>query len=185
MNAQYSTGTMQISVRPARQDEDDFLFEVYASTRAAELALLNWPPEQKEAFLRMQSRAQLQHYRLNYPRAEYQIIETAGQPLGRLIIDRSKNPILLMDIALLPAHQGQGFGTALIQGILAEAAGKNWSVRLHVEAFNPAMRLYNRLGFSKDGTMGIYHQMTWSSTVSTPLSNNKATKAARKPARTA
>jgi GNAT superfamily N-acetyltransferase len=156
-----SIENIKVTLRLALKDDEDFLFQVYASTRAAEMALVNWSSEQKAAFLQMQSTAQLQHYRLNYPKAQYQIIEWDGKPIGRLIVDRSENPVLLMDIALLPEYQKNGVGTALIQDLLAEAAGKNWSLRLHVETFNPAMRLYSRLGFVKSGEVGIYHEMTW------------------------
>ena len=161
MNSQYLIENLNVFLRPARKDEDAFLFKVYASTRATEMAWLDWTPEQKEAFLQMQSTAQLKHYRLNYPSAEYQIIEQNGVAVGRLIVDRSKNPILLMDIALLPEYQGKGVGTAIVQDLMAEAARKSWSLCLHVETFNPAMQLYSRLGFVKSGELGIYHEMTW------------------------
>ena len=154
---------MSISLRPIESKDKEFLFLVYASTRMDEMAWLDWTPEQKEGFLQMQSTAQLKHYRLNYPRAEYQIIEQNGVAVGRLIVDRSKNPILLMDIALLPEYRGKGVGTALIQDLMAEAAGRGWSLCLHVETFNPAMQLYSRLGFVKSGEIGIYHEMTWQS----------------------
>ena len=161
MNSQYLIENVKVSLRPACKDEDALLFQVYASTRAAEMAWVDWTPEQKEIFLQMQSTAQLKHYRLNYPSAEYQIIEQNGVAVGRLIVDQSKNPILLMDIALLPEYQGKGVGTALIQNLMAEAARRSWSLCLHVETFNPAMRLYSRLGFVKSGEMGIYQEMTW------------------------
>jgi ribosomal protein S18 acetylase RimI-like enzyme len=161
MNVAYSIENVKVTLRPARKDDEDFLFQVYASTRADEMTLVNWTPEQTESFLQMQSTAQLKHYRLNYPKARYQIIEQDGAPIGRLIVDCSENPLLLMDIALLPEYQGKGIGATLIRELMAEAAEKNWSVRLHVETFNPAMRLYRRLGFVKSGEIGIYHEMTW------------------------
>ena len=150
-----------VTLRSVGAGDEVFMLELYASTRADEMALVNWTPDQKEAFLQTQSTAQLKHYRMNYPKAQYQIIERDGTPIGRLIVDRSENPILLMDIALLPDYQRSGIGTTLIQDLMAEAAGKNWSVRLHVETFNPAMRLYSRLGFVKSGEMGIYYEMMW------------------------
>lgn len=45
--------------------------------------------------------------------------------------------------------------------MLAEARGKNLPVRIHVEQFNPALRLYERLGFTKIHDEGIYHLMEW------------------------
>ncbi|MCP4663054.1 MAG: GNAT family N-acetyltransferase [bacterium] len=42
----------------------------------------------------------------------------------------------------------------------AEEAGK--PVRIHVERFNPAMRLYERLGFTQVDDQGVYYLMEWS-----------------------
>jgi ribosomal protein S18 acetylase RimI-like enzyme len=161
MNTQYSIQNRIVSLRPARAEDEIFLYQVYASTRATEMALVDWTPEQKETFLQMQSTAQLQYYRLTYPQAQYQIIARENTSIGRMIVDRSENPVLLMDIALLPEYQNNGLGTALIRDLMAEAARKNWGLRLHVETFNPAMRLYHRLGFVKTSEVGVYYEMTW------------------------
>ncbi len=152
---------MTIELCPARAEDEEFLFAVYASTRASEMALVPWSVEEKEAFLRMQSRAQRSHYAIHYPQAGYFTIQRDDLPIGRMIVDRTQDPILLMDIALLPEYRTQGIGTALIRELMAEAAGRNRGLMLHVEIFNPARRLYERLGFVKTGEIGIYQEMTW------------------------
>ncbi len=48
---------LKISLRPASPEDEHFLLKLYASTRQEEMALLNWPEGQKEAFLRMQFNA--------------------------------------------------------------------------------------------------------------------------------
>jgi ribosomal protein S18 acetylase RimI-like enzyme len=161
MHTEYSVDNTTVSLRLARPEDEIFLFQVYASTRTDEMALVNWTQEQKDAFLQMQSTAQRTDYGQNYPQAQYLVIEQADTRLGRMIVDHSQNPILLMDIALLPEYQRAGIGGTLIRDLLAEAQRKNRMVRLHVETFNPAMRLYTRLGFVKSGEVGIYHEMTW------------------------
>ena len=60
---------LPITVRPAATEDQAFLLLVYAGTRADEMALVNWTPEQKTAFLEMQFNAQWQHYHLYYPEA--------------------------------------------------------------------------------------------------------------------
>jgi ribosomal protein S18 acetylase RimI-like enzyme len=152
---------MKITSRISQPTDGEFLFSVYASTRAEEMALVPWTPEQKESFLRMQSNAQLTHYQKYYPKAEHQIIQCDENSIGRLIVDRSKDPILVIDIALLPEYRNNGIGTALITNLMAEAANLHWALTLHVEVFNPAMRLYERLGFVKTSEQGIYHEMMW------------------------
>jgi ribosomal protein S18 acetylase RimI-like enzyme len=50
-------------------------------------------------------------------------------------------------IAVLPECIGQGIGTQLMQQFLDEAAKYYTAVTLNVRADNPALRLYQRLGF--------------------------------------
>lgn len=151
---------MPLALRPAEAADEEFLQSVYASTRADEMALVDWTGEQKAAFVQMQFRAQRQYYLSQYPHAEYYIVETDGNRIGRMIVDRSLDPILLMDIALLPEHRGRGAGTALIHELLDEADRAGRTIQLHVESFNPAMRLYTRLGFVRTGESGFYLEMT-------------------------
>ena len=56
-----------IRLRPVGPDDYDFLVEVYASTRAEELALVPWTIEQQQAFVRSQFAAQQDHYAKKYP----------------------------------------------------------------------------------------------------------------------
>lgn len=53
-----------------------------------------------------------------------------------------------LSIAVLPSFRGQGIGTQLLQVLLAEAQGTYTAISLSVLADNPAIRLYERLGFS-------------------------------------
>jgi len=162
MNTDFVVANEHVALLPVSAADAGFLLAVYASTRMEEMALVDWSPEQKDAFLRMQFEAQTKHYRSQYPDAEYQIIQRAdGVPIGRLIIDRSSDCILLMDIALLPEFRNHGIGTAMLRDLMAEAAAANLPIRLHVEFFNPVMKLYERLGFVKCQEAGLYYLMVW------------------------
>ena len=61
-----------------------------------------------------------------------------------------------MDIALLAEHRGDGIGTRLLEDLLAEGDAGTKSVTIHVERMNPALRLYERLGFSVAEDKGVY-----------------------------
>jgi ribosomal protein S18 acetylase RimI-like enzyme len=61
-----------------------------------------------------------------------------------------------MDIALVPGTQRRGIGTRLIQGVLARAHAEGRSVSIHVERDNPALALYQRLGFEVREDRGVY-----------------------------
>ena len=138
-----------------------FLQQVYSSTRTAELDLVNWTPVQKQAFLEMQFRAQHQHYQAHFAGAEFQIVLCNHQPIGRFYVCRSSNEIRILDIALLPEQRRRGIGSLLLKSVLTEAKDTGKPVRIYVERFNPALSLYERLGFSKIGDTGVYFQMEW------------------------
>jgi ribosomal protein S18 acetylase RimI-like enzyme len=134
---------------------------LYASTRTEELALVPWPEENKQAFLHAQFELQRDHYRKHYRHAEFLVIEHAGQPIGRLYLHPGAHEIRIMDITLLPAYRSQGIGTRLLDAMLAHAQARGAPVTLHVEPFNPAQRLYRRLGFRLLEDRGIYHFLEW------------------------
>jgi ribosomal protein S18 acetylase RimI-like enzyme len=129
---------------------------VYASTREEELAVVPWDDAQKDAFLRMQFDAQDAWWHENYPGASFDVIVVDGEPVGRLYVHRGPREIRIVDIALLPEHRGGGVGTRLLDGLLAEADATGKSVTIHVERMNPALRLYERLGFSVAEDKGVY-----------------------------
>jgi ribosomal protein S18 acetylase RimI-like enzyme len=138
-----------------------FLARVYASTRAEELAVTPWTDQQKAAFLDMQFHAQHTHYQQYYPEADWLVTMRAGEDIGRLYIVRWPSQHCIIDIALLPAHRGKGLGAALLRDLMDEAAAADKAVSIHVEKFNPAMRLYRRLGFKTDEDKGVYDLMRW------------------------
>jgi ribosomal protein S18 acetylase RimI-like enzyme len=115
-----------------------------------------WSPAEKEAFLRMQFHAQSTWYREQYEGATFDVIVVDGEPAGRLYVRRGAEEIRIIDIALLPEHRGNGVGTSLLRDLLAEADASGKSTTIHVEKHNPALRLYERLGFAVAGDRGVY-----------------------------
>jgi ribosomal protein S18 acetylase RimI-like enzyme len=150
-----------IVLRPIRPEDESFLASLYASTRAEELALTNWSDEQKAMFCRMQFNAQTADYQRNYPDASFQIIERNGVAAGRLLVLRSDEKIHVIDIALLPEHRGAGIGTKFLRDLQNEAGDAGKPLSIHVERFNPARRLYDRLGFQQVEEKGVYFLMEW------------------------
>jgi ribosomal protein S18 acetylase RimI-like enzyme len=146
------------TLRPATADDDTFLLHLFAGTRP-EFDLLAIDEGQKQALIKMQFNAQRQQYDAGYPAAENSIILSRGLPIGRLLVDRSGGEVVLIDIALLPDQRNSGVGTDLIRKLLAEASSERKAVRLHVFKSNPALRLYERLGFSRVGDQSMYFEM--------------------------
>jgi len=148
-----------LSFRPINADDRGFLYDVYASSREEELAVTGWDAAQKQAFLTMQFNAQHTYYQEHYPQAAFLVILRAGQGIGRLYLDRRPEDLGIIDIALLPEYRGQGIGTAILAAILSEGQRLAVPVRIHVERFNPALRLYTRLGFRQIADQGVYYLM--------------------------
>jgi ribosomal protein S18 acetylase RimI-like enzyme len=146
----------RITLRPVSSTDREFLLQVYASTREEELRLVDWSADQKAAFVRMQFDAQDAYYREHYRPATFDVIHVDGAPVGRFYVARWKDEIRIMDIALLPEHRGNGVGTSLLRDLLAEADAAGKSTTIHVEKHNPALRLYERLGFAVADDRGVY-----------------------------
>ncbi len=169
MTSSNTLNRLAITLRPVCDLDSEFLFAVYASTRAEELAQVGWNETQREQFLRMQFEAQRQCYQNDYPGAEFQIILVGGgQPVGRFYVHRRVKEIRIMDIALLPEFRRGGIGTALLNEVLAEGARTSRPVSIHVEVFNPALRLYERLGFRQVSLHGVYYLLEWRGKPSSP-----------------
>jgi len=88
-------------------------------------------------------------------------IDENNRPLGavwlRLLKDEergfgyvdSRTPEL--GIAVLPEYRGKGIGADLLSRLIEAAADSYESISLSVAAENPALRLYQRLGFKEVG----------------------------------
>jgi ribosomal protein S18 acetylase RimI-like enzyme len=155
----------RITLRLATPADEAFELDLYAGTRWDELKLVDWSDSQKQTFFKMQFTARQQQYCRLYPRALDRIILQDSEAIGRLLIDQEERYLVLIDIALLPAHQNRGIGTKLVQSLLEEAAAVGKSVRLHVLATNPALRMYERLGFVATDEDGTYVEMEWAGQV--------------------
>jgi ribosomal protein S18 acetylase RimI-like enzyme len=153
---------MKLILRPATAEDDPFMLALYTTSRDYEMALVPWDDAQKEAFLTMQYGAQRQGYQMQYPQAEWQIVEWEGEAIGRLIVDKRPDEMGLMDITIAPAWRGQGAGTHLIQHVQARAQEAGLPVRLYVDALNTAAtRLYTQLGFTIRHSTEVDHHMEW------------------------
>ncbi len=157
-----AVSTSAVAFRPIQPEDMDFLLRLYASTRADEMALVvDWTDEQKDAFLRMQFQAQHAWYQEHYADARFDLILVDGNPAGRLYVHPREEEIRLVDITLMPEARGRGLGSALLRDLMAQAEAAGKPLTIHVEKYNPAMRLYQRLGFVSIADRGPYDLMEW------------------------
>ena len=150
-----------IQLRPVEEADNLFIVSVYRSTREMELSYTNWPEIQKQAFISMQLAAQHAAYKKVFPGAQFQVIEFKKKEAGRFYTWENELEIRLIDITLLPAFRGKGIGTKLLRMLVDKANLENKKVSLHVEADNPALNLYRRMGFVFIKNNGRHLYMEW------------------------
>ena len=83
--------------------------------------------------------------------APSRIVVIGGEVVGVVAVVWGAADAFLANVEIVPAYQGRGLGTALLRHVIAEAGARGLPVRLQVLKFNPARRLYERLGFVVTG----------------------------------
>ena len=163
-------GERGFSLRAARDADLPWLRELYASTRAEEMASVPWPQATKRAFLDQQFDLQHRHFVGHFPHADFWLVTSAQGPIGRLYRDRALSTDLhpgddlVVDICFLPEWRNRGLGSLLLNAAQASAAARHCGLRLHVQVHNSrAMALYRKLGFTRvDADAGGSHiEMRW------------------------
>lgn len=150
-----------LTLRPEREDDEAFRFELFCAARQPEFARL-LAPDVLGPIMRQQFHAQAVSYRGRFPRARSDIIEIAGQPVGRILVDRAEKVIHIVDQAVVPALRNRGIGSAVMRSLMEEGRRTHRVVRLGVAAANTqALRLYRRLGFVPVETKEHYAWLEW------------------------
>ena len=124
------------SLRAAREEDIPFLL------RLREVAM---DPHHRAAGV-FQTPAEMEE-RVRSHWDEAQVIEVDGRPAGLWKLWRRQDAWWILQVQLMPDHQGRGIGAALIRGLQAQARAAGMPLRLKVLRTNPARRLYERLGF--------------------------------------
>ncbi|MGH2553134.1 MAG: GNAT family N-acetyltransferase [Chitinophagaceae bacterium] len=148
-----------IELRPVEEKDQAFMEKVYRSTREKELEITGWTELQKQAFVFMQYSAQLSEYKEKFPGAAFQLIVYKKKPAGRFYTWQGDNEIRLIDITLLPQFRGRGIGTFLLQDLINQSNRILKKISLHVEPSNPALKLYQQMGFIHIKNNGRHYYM--------------------------
>lgn len=88
LHAPASLAGRGFSLRALVDDDVPWLRDLYASTRAEEMAPLPWPAAAKRAFLDQQFALQHNHYLAMFGDSDFLAIQRRGMPLGRLYLQR-------------------------------------------------------------------------------------------------
>jgi len=79
------------------------------------MAVVPWPQEQKDNFVRSQFSLQRSHYKEHYAESQFDIVMLDEVAAGRLYVHRGQSEIRIIDISLLPQFRGQGVGRRLLE----------------------------------------------------------------------
>lgn len=150
-----------LNIRPEAEQDMAFVEKLYRSTRE-DLLQLGLPEAHIGNLISMQFHAQRTGYRMQFPDAEYSIIEKKGEAIGYLIINKNDESIRLVYIAFLPYERNKGYGRRLLQTLQSEAAIANKPLTLSVDPLNiPAKHLYFSSGFQVKNDDGSNLEMIW------------------------
>lgn len=150
-----------LAMRPANPGDAPFIESLFHSTRN-DLRMLDAEDEFIDALIEMQYKAQTQGYGDMFPNAMYFIVEHLGERIGRVTLDFGSNEIRVVDLALIPAARGKGFGTSVLQYVQLTAQKIMVPVALSVAATNfAAAQLYRRLGFQVVESDPMQARMMW------------------------
>jgi GNAT superfamily N-acetyltransferase len=167
MNILVTEAKMIWSLRPAVPSDEPLIFELFTSSRERELLPL--PAALREIVARQQYEAYQMGLAANYPTAEHFIIETPSWdngvgpmvPAGRMLFVEESESFLLIDLAIDPSCRNRGLGRAILEMQMDRCRKSGKALRGSVTPYNPARRLYARLGIVELSASNGYIGLSW------------------------
>lgn len=151
-----------ITTRMATAEDEEFLFSLFAAAKTADFAALGLDAEQLRPLLEMQYRARRFSYGKDFPAAVDMILCLEdGTAVGRHLVERQAKCYRTIDLAVLPEYRKRGVGTWALRRIHQVAALERVACRLSVLKSNPALRLYEELGYLRVSADELTYEMEW------------------------
>jgi len=137
---------MKYDLRPARQDECDFAFEVKRDAMGPHIrAQWAWDEE-----------FQRRHHGKRWAEKPWFIVSVAHADVGAISLHWHETHLQLGEFYLLSSHRGQGLGSKILFDTLAQADKRGLETRLEFLKWNPVGPLYIRHGFEVVGESEIH-----------------------------
>ncbi len=128
--------TTRSVLRPARPEDFDYCARLYFEGMGNTIKELNLDVD-----------GQIAGFRQRWDVTQVGIITLDGTDIGWLQSFVKDDALFLGQLFVDRTLRGRGIGTQLIKGLIEEAAKAGRAVTLGVVKSNPALRLYERLGF--------------------------------------
>ena len=127
---------MQPALRPGRPEDFDYCARLYFEGMDNIIKELN-----------LNMDAQVAAFRQRWDVGQVRIITLDGTDIGWLQSFVQDNALFVGQLFVDGALRRRGIGTEVVKGLIEEAARAGRAVTLAVVKTNPALRLYERLGF--------------------------------------
>jgi len=152
------------ALRDAGPHDLPYLRDLYAASRAEELAPVPWHDAAKRAFCDSQFDLQHRHYVAQFATGDFLVVTHGDATVGRLYLHESESELRIVDILLDDAVRGRGLGSTLLRRLQEDVRERGLAtLALQVLVTNlTARRLYERLGFVLEGDENAMHlEMCW------------------------
>lgn len=97
----------------------------------------------------------------SFDASRHRVVWRGESRAGAISVLERPGALHLANLHLLPGHQRQGLGTALLRDLQNRAAARELAVTTQVLKRNPALRFYERLGFRIIGEQGLRYRLRW------------------------
>lgn len=152
---------IRMTLRPVEAEDEWLLRALFAESLRARLRASALTPREIELLVEMQFRDRGAQPRSGEGDLQQSIVLIDGVEVGYLVLDRRPGETRIVELALLAAFRGRGFGSSLLHSLQREAAGEGRLLGLHVARDSAAQRLYRRLGFREVAADELHVEMAW------------------------
>ena len=128
--------TTPTALRPGRPEDFDYCARLYFEAMESTIRELN-----------LTMNAHATGFRERWDVTQVRIITRSGTDIGWLQSFVKDDALFLGQLFVDSALRRQGIGTEVVKGLIEEATNADRAVTLGVVKTNPALRLYERLGF--------------------------------------
>jgi GNAT superfamily N-acetyltransferase len=138
---------MQITLRPASTQDFEYCNRLHFAGKKKIIEELN-----------LDMAAQAVTFRENWEATQVRIIGVGSSDVGWLQSTMRDDGLFVAQLFVDGPFQRQGIGTGVMNRLIGEAARLDQAVRLAVVKINPALRLYEPLGFhtTHEGARKLY-----------------------------